>query len=512
MQKAYTRIIWKNEPSHDTPLNESNLNRMDNAVDVIDDRVIELSNTKADESDLLSSVKNISVDESTGVFTIEWFNGTTKRYDTKLEKIAINFAFDVTTQQIVITLDDGTKQYIDLSELITQYEFADTDTIVSSVTDGKVAHSIKKGSITDEYLKGQYLTQIQTAESNAAGSANNAADSATAAKNSADNSADSAKLSESYARGGTGSREGESTDNSLYYKNQAEAAKTEAKASETNAKASETAAKASEAAAKASESAAKASEENAKTSEGAAKASETVSKASENAAKASETAAKASETNAKASETASKQSEQNAAASERNSNTSAVSAGASADAATSSASAALQSEQNASQSASSAKTSEDNAKDSEDAAKQSEQNSKTSEDNAARSAGSSSDSAGRALTSEQNAKTSEENAAASESNAQDYMNLSKSYAVGTNDIIRTGDSSDNSKYYCNQSQSIRDECQRLKDSMESATDEVDRKLNLAEFSVDDNGNLIYTDNSVYIFTIDNEGNLNWGVA
>jgi hypothetical protein len=42
MQKAYSRIEWENQPSGKTPLNESNLNKMDAAINELDDRIIEL--------------------------------------------------------------------------------------------------------------------------------------------------------------------------------------------------------------------------------------------------------------------------------------------------------------------------------------------------------------------------------------------------------------------------------------------------------------------------------------
>lgn len=40
MQKIYSRIIWENLPSEKTAVNESNLNRMDLAIDNLDDRVV----------------------------------------------------------------------------------------------------------------------------------------------------------------------------------------------------------------------------------------------------------------------------------------------------------------------------------------------------------------------------------------------------------------------------------------------------------------------------------------
>lgn len=55
------------------------------------------------------------------------------------------------------------------------------------------------------------------------------------ASGSADNAAGSATLAESYAKGGTGTREGENTDNSLYYKQQAALSAEAASRSETAA-------------------------------------------------------------------------------------------------------------------------------------------------------------------------------------------------------------------------------------------------------------------------------------
>lgn len=48
MNKVYTRINWHNYPNTTTPLNETNLNKMDYALDIIDGRVIALDTGKAD--------------------------------------------------------------------------------------------------------------------------------------------------------------------------------------------------------------------------------------------------------------------------------------------------------------------------------------------------------------------------------------------------------------------------------------------------------------------------------
>lgn len=43
MQKIYSRINWENDPSTNTAINEDNLNRMDSAIDTLDDRVVQLA-------------------------------------------------------------------------------------------------------------------------------------------------------------------------------------------------------------------------------------------------------------------------------------------------------------------------------------------------------------------------------------------------------------------------------------------------------------------------------------
>lgn len=165
MQKVYERINWENYPSTDTPLNETNLNTVDYAVDTIDDRVIALDITKTNQSDFLQSVHSVTFDNATGVLTVTYENGTVYTVDTKIEKIAINFEYDDDPtsphyQQLVITLDDGTKQYIDLSALITQYEFDNSTDIAFTVTNGRVSANIVDGSVTRAKIDPDYLAQI----------------------------------------------------------------------------------------------------------------------------------------------------------------------------------------------------------------------------------------------------------------------------------------------------------------------------------------------------------------
>ena len=151
LNKLYSRINWENEPSVKTPISESNLNKMDYALNEVDNRVINLDTAKANEDDMLLAFKSISFDENTGIFTFTRFNGTVVNIDTLLEKVVTNWDYEDNPtspnyQKLIITTPEGVK-YIDLSALITQYEFVDTDTVAFTVSaDGKVSAEVIDGS------------------------------------------------------------------------------------------------------------------------------------------------------------------------------------------------------------------------------------------------------------------------------------------------------------------------------------------------------------------------------
>lgn len=173
MQKSYTRINWENYPSENTPLNETNLNRIDYATNEIDNRVIELDTSKANATELSRLIKNIGVDEKTGVITITYYNNTTSTIQTTLNKIAVNFRYDFNTQNLLLTLNDGTVASISLADLIQINEFDDTPTVDFTVTNGRVSAIVPLGSIGDEHLRTNYLADIRVAEANAAASETN---------------------------------------------------------------------------------------------------------------------------------------------------------------------------------------------------------------------------------------------------------------------------------------------------------------------------------------------------
>lgn len=228
MNKTYGRINWENYPSDETPLNESNLNKIDVATDEIDNRVITLDTTKATKEEVSTLVQDVAFEEKTGIITITKKNGSKITIDTQMEKIAVNFSYNAETQQIILTLIDGTKQYIDLAALITQYEFLESDTVAFSIDSaGKVSAIVKEASIQEKHLQPNYLADIkvevakaQASQSAAAKSESNAKASETAAATSESNAAASAIKAQSYATGGTNSRTGEDTDNAKYYSQQ----------------------------------------------------------------------------------------------------------------------------------------------------------------------------------------------------------------------------------------------------------------------------------------------------
>lgn len=214
MQKAHSNVNWKNFPSINTPINEQNLNKMDNAIDTIDDRVIALDTSKFNLSDAQALIKSLTFNRANGVFTITYFNGSTSTIDTMLEKLAVNFDFDEDAQQLVIILDDGTEKRVDLSAFIKPIEFIDSGTIAWQLLDnGQVSAIVKEGSIEEKHLQPNYLADIkvETAKSES---------SASAAEQSAEDAEYFAKMAESHNHGGTGIREGEDTDSSKYWSEQ----------------------------------------------------------------------------------------------------------------------------------------------------------------------------------------------------------------------------------------------------------------------------------------------------
>jgi len=178
MDKAYERIVWHNEPSILTPLNETNLNKMDYSLDVIDDRVVTLDSTKADEDDLLQSLKSVTYNSSTGVFTFTWWNDSTYSVDLNIEKIPVSFSMSP-QGVITMTTSDGTQYTADVGALIKLYTFVDSSEINFTVTTDSsgiktITASIVAGSITGDKLQPNYLADCQAAKNGAEAAESNA--------------------------------------------------------------------------------------------------------------------------------------------------------------------------------------------------------------------------------------------------------------------------------------------------------------------------------------------------
>ena len=194
MQKAYEPTVWEDKPSTNTPLNKRNLDKLSQGVSTIDDRVITMDLTKFDKTDAQACFNKVELDKKTGNLTFYAISGARAILELGVNQIAVNFDYDPQTQQIILIMQDGSKKNIDLSALITQFEFLDSDTIYFTVTeDGKVKADIKNGSITADKLQPNYLADITVQAENASASATAAAKSATAAAGSATTAAQRAE-------------------------------------------------------------------------------------------------------------------------------------------------------------------------------------------------------------------------------------------------------------------------------------------------------------------------------
>lgn len=195
MQKIYSRINWKNFPSEETAVNETNLNRMDSGLDAIDDRVVAMDAAKFDAITANSLIKDWEIDENTGIITITKLSGEKILFDLNIEKIPVSFALS-DDGILTMTTDDGTQFTANIGAMIPILTFEDSDEIAVSVSGEGVnktySFSIKNGSITEDKLRPDYLADIKVESAKAASSA-------VSADKSAKDSESQANLSKGYA-------------------------------------------------------------------------------------------------------------------------------------------------------------------------------------------------------------------------------------------------------------------------------------------------------------------------
>jgi len=212
-KKKYIRINWKNRPSTATALGATNLNHMDVFLNDVDNALIEMDSGKLNVETANSMIASITFDKDKGLMTVRELNGTTYTYDWNVEKIPVSFSLSE-DGILTMTTQDGTQFTANIADLIKDYVFDDSDTIAFTKefqTEDNSYHvgaSVKNGSIKAEHLDPDYRTDIQNFSNVAQTAAN-----------------DALTYSKDSKRWADASYEGSETDNSKYYKEQAENAR-----------------------------------------------------------------------------------------------------------------------------------------------------------------------------------------------------------------------------------------------------------------------------------------------
>ena len=236
--KFYSLINWRNAPSTSTPINETNLGRMDAGINEMDNRIVLLDSKKANLTDVNIMVASVVLDPVTGILTVTAKNGTVNTYDLAIEKVVTNFIIN-DQNELVLTLADGTQQIIDMARFL--YAVGSTATISLKVENQTIKAEIINGSVTMDKLDAviqtefrQYMLDAQSARDSALQYSKISKRFAVGDENTEGSETDNAKyykeeagtkaiISESFAKGGTGAREGEDIDNAKYYMEQAKA-------------------------------------------------------------------------------------------------------------------------------------------------------------------------------------------------------------------------------------------------------------------------------------------------
>ena len=185
-------------------------------------------------------VADLDVNLTTGVITVTKKDGTVETFDTALEKVPATFEIVESngSYALKITNVDGTTTQADITSFMNLYTFANSDYITFEVTgtgnEKTVTANIKANSIGLDKLSLSVVSTLEgymtsardsanaakISENNAKSSANTAtkaAEKASIAEGLANTAINKATEAESYAHGGTGTREGEDTDNAKYY-------------------------------------------------------------------------------------------------------------------------------------------------------------------------------------------------------------------------------------------------------------------------------------------------------
>ena len=200
-------------------------------------------------------IKTLSYNPQTGVLKATTEAGTeTQVFDLNVEKIPAKIAIVEENDRILIriTNDDGTYTQSDVTDLLQQYIFAESNTIFPNVKKENdttaVSFEVKNASIGLIHFKAEVLDQLNNSVSSDAASAQSALESKNAAAQSA-SVAENAKISANTNASAAASSANEaktfrdnanaSANSAMSYKNQAQKSATNAAGSEKNAELSE---------------------------------------------------------------------------------------------------------------------------------------------------------------------------------------------------------------------------------------------------------------------------------
>lgn len=178
--KQYTPTLWKNYPLTDTSINAYRLNHLEGGVNENDNRLVALSEDKAEQTVVNKMVKTVTLNKDTGVLTVTLLDGTKSTYDLDIEKVVANFDLN-SNNDLVLTLADGTQKVVPLSKFVDTYTFKSSGTVTFNTTGKEITAFVPDGSITLAKLEAtvlstirQYMLDAQTAKGQAEQAAENA--------------------------------------------------------------------------------------------------------------------------------------------------------------------------------------------------------------------------------------------------------------------------------------------------------------------------------------------------
>jgi chemotaxis protein histidine kinase CheA len=224
MEKAYSRINWKNgSRSTDTPLNETNMNLMDSAIDVIDGRVCQHDaqiqtlqgyETRAAQSaaEALQSAQDAE-DSATDSANSASASSQSASASALSASSASASATSASQSASSASTSETNASQSETNALASERNAKASEDNAKESEEN--AETYQNNALVYKDLAYGYKNEAQSADMSAQQSASNASTSET-------NASASATLSQSYAVGGTNTRTGEDTDNAKYYKEQAE--------------------------------------------------------------------------------------------------------------------------------------------------------------------------------------------------------------------------------------------------------------------------------------------------